>query len=235
MRRACRRVRAPVRGVKLRIFHSAQQRPACLQQLRLPIRVKQYRREMSGVAVGHLSAMAVNLCNESGDKRRNRPQIAEMAIHFRSDLCRVGFRPAVALQKAGQIREPHSCRNAFTGNVSVGGENSGAPFRQHGEIPGEIASRENFAGKLQVAVPQCAARLACAGSAQPRRAACANPVSLAAVRPSRPAARPAVVAASALSPGSEACCSLGDRCWLASLRCFPNKLLPGSRSTSFRF
>src|SRR5258708_13305949 len=104
--------------VELRTFDSTQQRAASLKQISPSIRAKQYWREMAGIAVGQFSKMAVNPREKCRDERRNRPQIAEVAIDFRGDLFRVRIWTAVTLQKSSQIVEPHSTPNPFTANHS---------------------------------------------------------------------------------------------------------------------
>src|SRR5205085_11509889 len=96
-------------------------------------------------AVSQCSGAAVNPREKCCDERRNRPHIAEMAIDFRCDLCRVRIRTAVTLQKSCQIGEPHSSRNAFTGNVSMRHKNLGTALQESREIPGEKARREDLA------------------------------------------------------------------------------------------
>src|SRR6185369_1277880 len=105
--------------LELRIFDSAQQWAASLEQISPTIRAKQYWRAMAGIAVGQFSRTAVNPREKCRGERRNRPQIAEVAVDFRGDLCRVRIRTVVTLQKSRQIGEPHSSRNTLTGNVSV--------------------------------------------------------------------------------------------------------------------
>src|SRR5260370_19000494 len=103
---------------------------------------------MAGIAIGQVCKMAVNPRKKCRNERRNRPQIAEMAIDFRGDLCRVRIWTAVTLQKSCQIGEPHSSRNAFTSNVSMRHKNLGTAFHERREIPGEKPRREDLAGEL---------------------------------------------------------------------------------------
>jgi len=103
---------------------------------------------MAGIAVGQFSKMAVNPREKCRDERRNRPQIAEVAVDFRGDPCRIRIRTSVTLQKPCQIGEPHSSRNTFTGNVSMGHKNLGTAFQERREIPGEKARREDLACEL---------------------------------------------------------------------------------------
>jgi hypothetical protein len=81
-------------------------------------------------------------------ERRNRPRISQVTIDFRRDLCRVRIWTAVTLQEFCQIGEPHSGRNAFTGNVSMRHKNLGTAFQERREIPREKARREDLAREL---------------------------------------------------------------------------------------
>ena len=74
-----------------------------------------------------------------------------MTIDFRGDRRRVEIRAAAALQKAGQMGEPHSRRNPLTCYVSQYCENSGPILREGREVSGEITRREHFPCELQVA------------------------------------------------------------------------------------
>jgi hypothetical protein len=103
---------------------------------------------MAGIAVGQFSRTAVDSREKCRGERRNRPQIAEVAIDFRGDPCRVRIRTVVTLQKSGQIGEPHSSRNTLTGNVSVRHKDLGTALQKRREIPGEKAGRENLACEL---------------------------------------------------------------------------------------
>src|SRR5260370_41700347 len=103
---------------------------------------------MAGIAIGQVCKMAVNPREKCRDERRNRPEIAEVAIDFRGDLCRVRIWTAVTLQKSCQIREPHSSRNAFTGNISMRPKNLGTAFQERREIPGDKARRYELACEL---------------------------------------------------------------------------------------
>ena len=95
--------------------------------------------------VGQFSKMAVDLREKCGDEGRSRTQIAEVAIDLGRDLGRVGVRAAVALQQPSQIRKPHASRNAFAGDVSVHGKNTGVRLREHRKVPGKETGGEDFA------------------------------------------------------------------------------------------
>src|SRR5271156_4371400 len=103
---------------------------------------------MAGIAVGQFSKIAVYPREKCRGERRNRPKIAEVAIYLRGDLCRVGTRTVVTLQKPREISEPHSSRNAFTRDVSVRHKNLGPALQERREIPGEKACREDLACEL---------------------------------------------------------------------------------------
>ncbi len=92
--------------------------------------------------------MAVNPREKCRGERRNRAQIAKVAIDFRGDPCGVRIRTSVTLQKPCQIGEPHSSGNPFTGNVSMGHKNLGTAFQERREIPGEKARREDLGCEL---------------------------------------------------------------------------------------
>src|ERR1700722_12818868 len=77
-----------------------------------------------------------------------------MAIDFPGDSCRVKVRTAITLQKACQMREPHSSRHAFTRDIAKHGKNLGTILGEGGKVPGEKARGEDLAGKLQVAAAQ---------------------------------------------------------------------------------
>jgi hypothetical protein len=83
---------------------------------------------MAGIAVGQSSKVAVNSREKDRRKWRNRSQIAQVAVDFRRDPCRVRIRIAVTLQKPCQISEPHPSRNTFTGNVAMCHKNLGTAF-----------------------------------------------------------------------------------------------------------
>ena len=100
---------------------------------------------MACVTVGQFSEIAVNLREKCCDERRNRTQIAEMAIDLESNPGWVRVWTAVALQQPRQIREPHAGRNTFAGDVSVHGKYSGACLRKHRKVPRKETCREDLA------------------------------------------------------------------------------------------
>src|SRR5450432_3016762 len=77
-----------------------------------------------------------------------------MAIDFRSDRRRAKIRAAAALQKAGQMCEPHSRRDTLARNISQYGENSRPLLREGRKVSGEITRCEHFPCELQVATVQ---------------------------------------------------------------------------------
>src|SRR5580693_7387664 len=89
-----------------------------------------------------------------GNKRCYRLQITEVAIDFGGDSSRVKVGTAIALQKAGQMSEPHAGRHAFAGDISKHGKNLVTILREGGKVPGKKARGEDLAGKLQFAVAQ---------------------------------------------------------------------------------
>ena len=52
------------------------------------------------------------------------------------------------------MSKPHSRRDAFTRDVSEYGKNPGSVLREGGEVAGNKAGGEDFAGKLQLAAAQ---------------------------------------------------------------------------------
>ena len=118
------------------------------------ILAKQYGRKVTRIAVGERPSIAVHLRDKCRDERRYGLQIAQVAIDFRGDRRRVKVRTAAALQKACQMGEPHSRRNAFTRNISQHGENPGSILREGRKVSGEITRREHLPGKLKVAAAQ---------------------------------------------------------------------------------
>ena len=72
-------------GVEFRTFNRAQQGPSHFERLCSSIHPKQDWRELACVTVGQFSETTVDLREKYGDERRNRPEIAEMAIDLGGD------------------------------------------------------------------------------------------------------------------------------------------------------
>src|SRR5215469_1377160 len=113
--------------------------------------MKQYRREMAGVAVNECSVLAVELREECGNERCNWSQVAQVAIDLRSSPSWVGGMN-LALQKTGEVREPHACRKTLTRDVSNRRKDLWTLVREHYEVSGKIVGGEHLAGELHTSL-----------------------------------------------------------------------------------